>query len=224
MRRLVIAIDGPAGAGKSSVAKLLARRLGYTLLDTGAIYRTLALAARAEGVDWADAPALARLARALDIGFRFDGETNHVLLAGRDVTVAIRSPEMADGASQVSALPEVRQALLELQRRLARAGGVVAEGRDTGTVVFPDAEAKFFLDAAPEVRARRRWAEERARGLDPDFATTLAEQRARDERDQLRAAAPLRQAADALRIDSTGLSIEEVVGRLEAEIARRESR
>src|SRR5215831_2076707 len=142
-RRLVIAIDGPAGAGKSSAAKLLARRLGYTLLDTGAIYRALALIAREHGIAWSDGPKLAKLARALEVRFRSDGERNRVSVGTREVTDDIRQPDMGEGASQVSALAEVRQALLELQRRLAAGGGVLAEGRDTGTVVFPHADVKI---------------------------------------------------------------------------------
>jgi cytidylate kinase len=220
-RRLVITIDGPAGAGKSTAAKAVAQRLGYTLLDTGAIYRAVALLAREQGIAWSDAPTLAVLARDLDIGFDFDGLVNRVQVGGRDISADIRRPEMADGASQVSALPEVRAALLDLQRRLARAGGVVAEGRDTGTVVFPSADLKVFLTATAEARARRRYEEERAKGLSVDFAATLAELQARDQRDERRAAAPLKQADDAVLLDSTALSLDQVVDRLLAEVARR---
>src|SRR5258708_2887455 len=156
--RIVVTIDGPAGAGKSTVAKRLARRLGYRLLDTGALYRSVALAGRRAGVAWTDEVGLAGLARELQGGFAFGGgtEQNHVFLGTEDVSVAIRTPEMSDGASRVSALPAVRAALLDLQRRLGADGGVVVEGRDVGTVVFPGAEAKFFLTASPEVRAGRR--------------------------------------------------------------------
>ena len=158
-RGLIVAIDGPAGAGKSTAARLLAARLGYALLDTGAIYRSMALRARERGVAWDDGPGVAALADGIDISFRLDGAVNHVTLNGQDVTAAIRTPEMSDGASRVSALPEVRAALLGLQRRIGAAGGVVVEGRDIGTVVFPDAEAKFFLTANTDERARRRVAE-----------------------------------------------------------------
>src|SRR5689334_16665365 len=146
-RSVIVTIDGPAGAGKSSVAKRLARRLGYRLLDSGAIYRAVALTARERGTAWADAEGCAAIAAGLDIRFDFVGEINHVYLAGRDATSAIRAPDISQGASQVSAHPAVREALLELQRRLGAGGGVVVEGRDTGTVVFPHAQAKFFLTA-----------------------------------------------------------------------------
>jgi len=214
VRRLTIAIDGPAGAGKSTAAKRLARRLGYTLLDTGATYRAVALVARERGVDWSDGPRCADVAQSLTISFAFDGERNRVYLGGRDVSDAIRQPEINEGASRVSALPEVRAALLDLQRRLAEGGGVVAEGRDVGTVVFPGAEVKIFLTASPEARARRRFDEDRAKGVAVSYEQVLQEQIARDERDSKRAAAPLKQAADAVLIDSSGLTIDEVVDRI----------
>jgi cytidylate kinase len=221
-KRLVVAIDGPAGAGKSTVSRRLAVRLGYRLLDTGAIYRAVALTAQRQGISWDDGAALAGIARALDIDFAFDGaDTNTVSLGGEDVSTAIRTPEISQGASRVSALPEVREALLDLQRRLGAQGGVVAEGRDIGTVVFPDAGAKFFLTASPHVRARRRTDELRAAGKVVDEAATLQEIIERDERDSNRAAAPLKQAEDAVLVDSTGVAADEVVSRMEAEVRRR---
>src|SRR6187455_1338510 len=183
MRRIVVTIDGPAGAGKSTVAKQLARRLGYRLLDTGAIYRAVALAAHRRAIPWTDAAACAAVARDLDIRFDFVGDKNHVFLGDEDVSAAIRTPEVSQGASQVSAHPPVRAALLDLQRRLGAGGGVVVEGRDTGTVVFPQAAAKFFLTATEEERARRRVAELKATGAQVDYEKTLSEIRERDHRD-----------------------------------------
>jgi cytidylate kinase len=220
-RRLVVAIDGPAGAGKSTTARLLAARLGYDLLDTGAIYRVMALLSRRAGVAWDDGPGIAALADGLELKFQLDGQTNHVVVAGADVTSDIRAPEMSDGASRVSALPAVRAALLGLQRRLGAEGGVVVEGRDIGTVVFPDAGAKFFLTANADERARRRVAELAAAGRPADFETTRAEMQARDERDSTRAVAPLKQAADAIAVDSSGLTVDEVVARMAAVVASR---
>jgi len=223
MRKVVVTIDGPAGAGKSSVAKLLARRLGYRLLDTGAIYRAVALTARARDVAWTDGSACAEIARALDIRFDFVGDKNHVYVAGEDVTSAIRTPEVSQGASQVSAHPEVRAALLELQRRLAAGGGVVVEGRDTGTVVFPHADAKFFLTATEEERARRRVAELGQSGAPVDYENTLREIRERDQRDASRDVAPMIPAQDALIVDSSTQTLEEVVESLAARVEARAS-
>ncbi len=219
-----VAIDGPAGAGKSTVARGLAKRLGYVLLDTGALYRTVALAAQRAGVDWADVAATGAVARALvdddaiaieasetaptslppGLPAEAGGSGMRVLLRGEDVSLLIRSPEMSLGASRVSAIPAVRDALLAMQRRAGVEGGVVLEGRDIGTVVLPDAEAKFFLTASPEVRAKRRFDELLARGKSVTFEETLADVIARDRADTERPVAPLRRADDAILVDSSG--------------------
>jgi len=219
----VVAIDGPAGAGKSTAAKKLAVRLGYAFLDTGAIYRAVALVARRRGIDWADADRVAGVAQGLDITFVPKGEVNEVWVEGREVTQDIRTPEISDGASRVSAHAPVRAALLGLQRRLAAAGNIVAEGRDMGTVVFPDAPAKFFLTASPAERARRRTQELVVAGRPVDQAAVLQEILARDERDSNRTAAPLRRADDAIEIDSGGLTPDEVVDKMAEIVSSREN-
>jgi cytidylate kinase len=212
----VVAIDGPAGAGKSTASKALAARLGFFLLDTGAIYRCVALASRRGGTPWDDEEKLGAIARALPIAFVAREGGQAVLLGGEDVSSAIRTPEISDGASRVSSLPAVRAALLQLQRDLAARGGCVVEGRDIGTVVLPWAPVKFFLTASPEERARRRHEELLARGQKSDLAKTLAEIIERDHRDSTRDVAPLKAAADALTIDTSPLTLEEVVARMES--------
>jgi CMP/dCMP kinase len=218
---MIVAIDGPAGAGKSTVARLLAARLGYTLLDTGAIYRVMALKARQAGVAWDDGPGVAAFAAGLKLSFQLEGEINRVLLDGADVSAAIRTPEMSEGASRVSALPEVRAALLDVQRRIGSSGDVVVEGRDIGTVVFPNADAKFFLTASTDERARRRTAELVALGRQVDASQTRADIVARDTRDSSRAVAPLKRADDAIEIDSSAIAPDDVVERMLAVVRAR---
>jgi CMP/dCMP kinase len=222
-RPFIVAIDGPAGAGKSTVSRLLARRLGFALVDTGAIYRCVALKARSEGIATDDDRRLAPLLKSIHVVFKMvDGE-NHVFLDGRDVSSDIRAPEVSMAASAVSGRPVVRDGLLELQRRLAleSPGGAILEGRDIGTVVFPDAQAKFFLEASPLVRARRRFEELFQRGTESTLDAVLAEQTKRDHDDATRAIAPLRPAEDAERVDSTTLPLSEVVRGLESIIRQR---
>ncbi len=216
MERAVIAIDGPAGAGKSTAARMLAERLGYVLIDTGALYRAVALAAEERGVSWDDGPALGALASELDLVFATPepGARPPLLLDGVDRSGDIRAPHISQGASRVSAHPAVRAALLGVQRRMGEGGGVVLEGRDIGTVVFPGADVKVFLTASPAARARRRCAELRARGVDADEAEVEAEIVERDTRDASRDVAPLRPAADAVQLDSTALPLDAVVTRL----------
>lgn len=214
----IVAIDGPAGAGKSTVARLVAERLGFALVDTGAIYRCVALKALRAGIDWTDEGRLGPLAARVHIEFHFEQHVNRVRLDGTDVTEGIRAPDISRGASLVSSRPAVRAALLELQRRLALevASGAVLEGRDIGTVVFPEAEVKVFLTASPETRARRRFDELRAKGTETTFEHVLADQVARDREDETRPIAPLKPAVDAVRVDSGGLSTAAVVDRIRA--------
>jgi cytidylate kinase len=202
---MVIAIDGPAGAGKSTVARAVAGELGFTYLDSGAMYRCVALAAREQGVDPDDGDAVGALAEGLEIGF--DGP--RVLLGERDVSGEIRAPEVSAAASRVSVHPRVRAALVERQRQLIAAGRYVAEGRDIGTVVSPEAPLKIFLTASDEERARRRAAE-----TGEAVEAVLVAQRARDARDTEREHGALRPAEDAVELDTSSLSLEEVVGRI----------
>jgi CMP/dCMP kinase len=228
-RPFLVAIDGPAGAGKSTTSRRLAARLGFAMVDTGAIYRTVALAASRAGIGFDDDARLGDLLPAVRIRFEppppgSEATGQRVFLGDDDVSQAIRTPPMSLGASAVSARPVVRSGLLDLQRRLATAPanrGAVLEGRDIGTVVFPDADAKFFLTAEDEVRARRRFLELQAKGDPQPFEAVLADQRKRDRDDSSREVAPLRAAADAVLVDTSGLSLDAVVERLAAEVERR---
>ena len=207
----IIAIDGPAGSGKSTVSRLLAARLGYLYLDTGAMYRAVALQAKRKNIDLKDTEKISRLCLDLDLHFRsLDGATR-LFLGAEDISAAIRSPDMDMLSSVISTIKEVREAMTLLQRKMAEQRGVVAEGRDMGTVVFPDAECKFFIDADPEVRAGRRYRERLARGEKASRQEVEKELRKRDDQDMTRALAPLVPAKDAILLDTTNLTVEEVV-------------
>lgn len=218
---LIVAIDGPSGAGKSTLAKSIAKELGFTYLDTGAMYRALALKAIQQGLDLTDEEKVAALARATDIDLVERNGAAAVLLDGADVAGLIRTPEVSQMASKISALKVVRQRLLELQRALGERGDVVAEGRDIGTVIFPRAEVKVFLDASVEERARRRCEELHGAGREVTLQDTRQEMEERDKRDSERDLAPLRKAEDALAIDSSSLSADAVRERVMIEIRKK---
>lgn len=219
MKRLIIAIDGPVGSGKSTVARLVAELLGYLHLDSGAMYRAVALAALRAGIALDDRAGLEAVACGARIEMEMNGATRRVLLDGEDVTERLRGPEMSQQASRVALVPGVRRVLVAHQQRMGAAGGIVVEGRDIGTVVFPQAELKVFLDADVEVRARRRWLEYEQKGRPTDLPRMVAEVEERDHRDRDRAASPLRRAADAVYVDCSAMEAEEVA-RLVALLAR----
>jgi cytidylate kinase len=210
-RRLTIAIDGPSGAGKSTVAKSLAKRLGYVYIDTGAMYRSVALRAKERGVSPENKLALSQLASSLHITFVTDGQKTHVLCDGQDVTEAIRTPEMSRLASTISKQKELRDRLVQKQREMGKEGGVILEGRDIGTVVFPNADIKFYLDAVGEERVKRRYLEMVEKGMKVDFKETQEELMQRDHHDMHRDHSPLKKAEDAIFIDTTHQSVKEVV-------------
>jgi cytidylate kinase len=220
----VITIDGPSGSGKGTIAGLLARQLGWNLLDSGALYRLLAFAASNHGVDLTNEEAMKVLAAHLDVQFiaAADGKGQSIILEGEEVTDVIRNEQVGAGASQVASLPAVREALLQRQQAFKEMPGLVADGRDMGTVVFPDAPLKVFLTASAEERARRRYLQLKGKGHDVNLGSLVDESRARDERDTQRAVAPLKPAADAILLDSTELSIEDVLERILSEVANRD--
>ncbi len=216
---VVITIDGPSGSGKGTLSQMLARHLGYHLLDSGALYRLVALAAMKKGIDLYSEIAVSQVASVLDVIFSLENDRSaQILLEGTDVTDAIRQEAVGMGASQVAAYPGVRAALLERQRAFAIAPGLIADGRDMGTTVFPNAQAKLFLTASAEARAERRYKQLRAKGESVDMAALVQDIRERDERDTTRAISPLKPAEDAVIIDSTSMTIDEVFTNMVAAI------
>lgn len=220
IKDLIITIDGPAGSGKSSIGGMLAERLGYVHLSTGAIYRAIGWKARQAGIAFENIPAMLALIEVTTIEFRKTQGPNRVIVDGEDWTDRLNSNEAGMLASAVSAIPEVRTGLLGLQRRAGEQGGVVLDGRDIGTVVFPDADVKFYLDASPEERAKRRYAQLQRQGLPANLEQLIDDIKRRDYDDSHRAAAPLRRADDAVYVDSTPYSIKEVLDLLEQEVQK----
>jgi len=207
----VITIDGPGGSGKSTVSRILAKKIGYSYLDTGAMYRAVALAANRRCVDLSDGRALGGLCRSLDLHFLNEEDPPTLLLDQEDISLLIRGPELDMLSSGISSIREVREAMTTLQRKMAEGVWLVAEGRDMGTVVFPWARYKFYLSASPEVRAQRRYEELSARGETASKGLVEEELKKRDSQDRMRLLAPLKPAADAIIVDSTNLTIEEVI-------------
>jgi cytidylate kinase len=220
---LIVAIDGPSGAGKSTVTRELASRLGYVHIDTGAMFRVIALLLSRRGAAPDDEAALAAIFKGLEIEFDRSNSAVRVLANGEDVSAAIRSPEISLLTSKVAARPAVRSYLLALQREMAKRGGVVLEGRDIGTVVFPDADVKFYLTASAAERGRRRFEELSSKGTPVTIEQTIAEVMQRDEQDILREHAPLRKAEDAVEVDSTALAPAEVIQLMERIVREREA-
>lgn len=212
---IVIAVDGPSGAGKSTISRALSKRLGYLEIDTGAMYRAMAWLAREVSLDCEDLQAVKEFSTKADVELQLDNGTTRVLANGRDITHDIRTPEISMLTSKISALAPVREAMMTLQRRMGAKGGVVLDGRDIGTVVFPDAELKFFLSASAEERGKRRFLELKAKGHQTGLEETIQDVVLRDRQDSERELAPLRQADDAISIDSTGLTIDQVIALME---------
>ena len=216
-KRIKIAIDGPVGSGKSTVAKRVARAMGYTYIDTGAMYRAVALKAKRKGVSWDDGEKMTALARATSVTLepaKGEDETSVVRLDGEDVSKAIRETDIGGGASKIGTISGVRRALVAMQKKMAEKGGVVMEGRDIGTVVLPDAELKIFLSGSVEERAKRRLLELQSKGKTPVMAEVIEEVKARDHQDSTRADSPLKKADDGVEVDTTGMTREQVIGEI----------
>lgn len=211
MGYIAVAIDGPSGAGKSTIARAVAARLGYVYVDTGAMYRAIGLAVSRRGIAGMDADGIAAVLPSIAVELVYQDGAQHVLLNGEDVSAAIRTPAISRYASQVSAVPAVRQFLLETQRDMARKGDILMDGRDIGTVILPDAPVKIFLTASAETRADRRYRELREKGQDVQYEDVLHDVVERDRQDMTRAAAPLRQAADAVLLDTSELTLEQSI-------------
>jgi len=220
-QKLIIAIDGPAASGKSTAAQRLALRLGYIYLDTGAMYRACALQAQISGVSLEDEDAVAAMLKDIDVRIETSGEKNVILLGEKDVSEDIRANAISKLSSDISALPAVRYRMVELQRQMGARGGVILDGRDIGTFVFPDADIKFFLTASPEIRARRRWLELQKKGINKEYDEVLRELEERDRNDASRALAPLSIAEDAIVIDTGDMSVEEQVDTLHSLVLAR---
>lgn len=219
MKKLIITIDGPSGSGKSTVSRTIAKRLSLQYLDTGAMYRASALQAVRKGIDFSDGPALFKMCMELDMNFIPDGDNQKLFLGQEDITLKIRSPEMDMLSSKISAVKEVREAMAVMQRKVGLSGGLVAEGRDMGTVIFPDADYKFFVTASIPERAQRRYLERFGRGESISREVVEDEIRKRDEQDSGRTIAPLRPASDAHIIDTTAMGLEQVVDAIVERIA-----
>ena len=217
---MIIAIDGPSGAGKSTLGRMLARELGLLYIDTGSMYRAVALAVIEASMNEADDTSVGALASRVDINLEGDPDSVRVMLDGRDITQRIRSEDVTNTSSVISAIPEVRRAMVQRQRELGKRGAVL-NGRDIGTVVFPHADVKFFLTASPDERAHRRFDEDRAQDASATFDETFAEMTERDRRDTTRADSPLLKAEDAVLIDSSGLSIDEVFAKMMEEVRKK---
>lgn len=220
MKSIAVAVDGPSGAGKSTIARAAAGRLGFVYVDTGAMYRTIGLAVCRAGVQLGDTAGILPVLPGIEVNLSYEDGVQHVLLNGEDVSDLIRTPEMSKYASFVSAVPEVRAFLLDTQRDMAKKCSVIMDGRDIGTVILPDAEVKIFLTASPEARARRRYLELQQKGENVTLDEVLADMIQRDRDDTTRAEAPLRQAEDAVLVDTSELTLEESMDAVEAVIRR----